>query len=113
MVMASPEITGCWCWSQRMRAVIPTAKPNPKTSKIAARYQPGARSLGGSGTRVRVRAATGSETAVAISWAPPAVPSGTSGPRLSLCDAGGIIDKDMVLRLGDRLPEAGRHHSLG
>ena len=38
---------------------------------LVNRYQPGARSFGGSGTRVRVCRAMGSETAVAISRSPP------------------------------------------
>ena len=54
VVTALPETTGWMCWSHRISAVMPNAKPSPSTSNSAARYQPGARSFGGSGTRVPV-----------------------------------------------------------
>src|SRR5258708_28167152 len=109
VVTASPESTGWMFWSDLISAVMPNAKPSPSTSNSAARYQPGARSLRGSGTRVRVRTGTASETAVAISWSPPASPR---GPRPSLCHAREIADKRLDLGRRESLSERRGHHTL-
>src|SRR5947209_15189126 len=110
IVIALPSITGCWCIAKRIRTVSPNAKAKPMTMNMAARYQPGARSFGGSGTRVRTgRCATGSGASVAIGGSPSSLFASESSFPL-LCHASQEGDERLDLAGAQRLCEVRGHH---